>query len=192
MTPVLATALAALYLPVPLIMLWLHGPRRLWRRWGATSYALHTVVYLALVGAVIAAHRVWSAGALAPPIGIRLAGAAFVVAAATLLALTYRDIDTATAMAVPQLVAPGRRRLITGGVYRVIRHPRYAVLILAALGNLLIVGSPGLLVACLATIALTMVLVRVEEAELLESFGDAYRHYAADVPGIIPRFYRKR
>lgn len=192
MMPFIATTLAALYLPVPAIMLWLHLPHRLWKRWGARSYLLHAVVYAGMVATVIKMHEIWSRGAIPPHPAVSTTGGVLVLAALGLLALTYRHIDSLTAMAVPQLVTSTERRLITGGIYGVVRHPRYTVLIMGSLGNYLMSGTPALLAAFVITVTLTLVVVRVEEKELTEYFGDAYRRYAADVPGIIPRLYMKR
>jgi len=181
------TVIFCLYVPVPLIMLWMHGAAALWPRLKRRAYLLHVPVYCGLVVAAAWSHRYIAAGAWAWPDAARAGGLVLVAAAFGLLAATYRRIDSWTAMAGPQITASSRRTLITGGVYGVIRHPRYAVLVIGAAGNFLATGYPLLLAAAAVTTMLTLILVRVEDHELERAFGDTYRQYRSQVPALVPR-----
>jgi len=181
-----AAALACLYLPVPFIMLWLHGFHR-WRgiagrRW----YALHAVIYGALVVATAALAAYWPAAAWHFPLAVRVSGTVLILFGLATIAVTYRDINSWTAMAGPQTTG-SERRLITVGIYGRIRHPRYAVLILGSLGNFLMTGAPLLLAAALVTTTLTLLVIRIEERELVDHFGEAYLRYRRSVPALLPR-----
>jgi len=182
-----ATILLCLYLPVPAIMLWIHGPIRLWRRMGNWSYALHAPVYIVLVAAVARGYERWAWGAWEWAMALRFGGAALIAFALVLLALTYRQIDSWTAMAGPQVTADSRRRLLETGIYGVIRHPRYAVLIIGAIGNSLLTGYPLVIAAFAVTAGCTLLVARIEDAELESYFGTAFTDYRGRVPGWIPR-----
>lgn len=79
-------------------------------------------------------------------------------------------------------------RLITEGVYRVVRHPMYASFFLMALGQGLLLNNWLAGWAALAAVSL-MYVVRVprEERMMLEAFGEEYRSYALRTGGVIPR-----
>jgi protein-S-isoprenylcysteine O-methyltransferase Ste14 len=83
-------------------------------------------------------------------------------------------------------------RLLTEGVYGLVRHPQYAGLFLAVFGQL--VHWPTIPTLALApVIALAYVhLARREEARLVERFGEAYLEYRRRVPMFLPRCRRLR
>ena len=171
-------------------MLWMHLAAPWWRRLGRRSYLIHAPLYLAMVVATAMLSPAIGSGPPVIPAAARFVGVALVITGLTALAITYRHIDSWTAMAGPQLTNAESRRLITGGIYGVIRHPRYLVLLLGAWGNLLMLGGTVLLLAAIATTVLTPLLVRVEERELATHFGEAWRAYAIRVPALIPRIRR--
>jgi len=181
-----ARVLACLYLPVPFVMLWLHGFHRVRGIVGRRWYALHAVVYAALVAATASLGPLWPALAWPFPVVVRACGAVLIAAALALLAGTYFTIDSWTAMAGPQTTGARDRRLVTGGVYGRIRHPRYTVLFVGSLGNFLLTGAPLLLAAAAVTIGLSLLVVHFEERELTDYFGDAYRRYRRTVPAFFP------
>ncbi len=102
----------------------------------------------------------------------------------------------ATRFGLPEIApgAPGASgsHLIREGIYGRIRHPAYleGALLMASIAlfcNYLFTWL--LLAAYLPAIGLV---VALEERELTERFGDAYRHYAKQVPRFIPHLSRKR
>ena len=77
--------------------------------------------------------------------------------------------------------------LVTGGVYRLIRHPMYSSFLLLGLAQLLLIpnwvaGGAGLI----GTGLLFACRVAREEHMMIEHFGDAYRSYMAGTKRIIP------
>jgi protein-S-isoprenylcysteine O-methyltransferase Ste14 len=78
-------------------------------------------------------------------------------------------------------------RLVTGGVYRRIRHPMYGGLLLYALGQALIVPN---WVAGPSNVVIMAVLVgcrlKSEEQMLREQFGDEYASYQARTRRLVP------
>jgi protein-S-isoprenylcysteine O-methyltransferase Ste14 len=78
-------------------------------------------------------------------------------------------------------------KLVTGGVYQIVRHPIYA----AMLGKLLATGlvlSHWLVVLIALVIFLIGTKIRTssEEKLLHDAFGQEYEEYAAKIPGFIP------
>jgi protein-S-isoprenylcysteine O-methyltransferase Ste14 len=77
-------------------------------------------------------------------------------------------------------------RLITGGVYRYVRHPMYGSLLLLRWG--IFFKSPSLRDAALAALctALLISTARSEERENIAYFGNAYVLYMQRTPRFIP------
>jgi len=89
-------------------------------------------------------------------------------------------------------LAPDRRpgRLITTGVYAIIRHPRYLQLYLGFLGSALIANYLALYLVVALWLPGIYVIVLLEEKELRDRFGPAYDEYCRRVPRFIPGFTR--
>ena len=82
-------------------------------------------------------------------------------------------------------IIPEARRLVTGGPYRLVRHPLYAAEILAAFAYV-VVSAGALAVAILAPFILTQLLrSRFEERLLTETYPE-YTAYAARTRRLIP------
>jgi protein-S-isoprenylcysteine O-methyltransferase Ste14 len=76
--------------------------------------------------------------------------------------------------------------LILNGPYRYVRHPIYTGLLLAFAGSAIARGEwRGVLAFAIAFAALWRKL-RVEERWMVETFGDAYLRYRAEVRALIP------
>jgi protein-S-isoprenylcysteine O-methyltransferase Ste14 len=89
----------------------------------------------------------------------------------------------------PSLEIRDRHELITHGIYGVIRHPMYASQWLWVLAQPLLLQNwvAGFL-DLLIFVPFYILRVRAEEALMLETFGDQYRHYMKKVGSILPRF----
>jgi protein-S-isoprenylcysteine O-methyltransferase Ste14 len=85
-------------------------------------------------------------------------------------------------------IQPGHR-LVTSGVYGVIRHPSYLGLLLESLGWALAFRSGiGLLLTAL-TMLLVLARIRAEESLLRSEFGGDYDVYRGRTWRLIPRVY---
>ncbi len=79
--------------------------------------------------------------------------------------------------------------LVTGGIYRSIRHPMYASLGLFAIAQLLLLqnwlaGPLNLIVFVL----FYLFRIQAEEQMMLEAFGEPYREYMQRTGRILPKF----
>jgi protein-S-isoprenylcysteine O-methyltransferase Ste14 len=82
-------------------------------------------------------------------------------------------------------ILPEARRLVTGGPYRLSRHPLYLGEGVAALGLLLPTAGPAGLVLALAALAAQLLRMRWEESVLTREFPE-YGTYARRVPRYLP------
>lgn len=112
-------------------------------------------------------------------------GAAFFAGAIGLLGITHRALGPNW---TPTLGLRKDHQLVTGGVFKYIRHPMYAAHLLWA------VAQPMLLHNWIAgfsflVVALPQYLLRVEAEEemMLDSFGEEYADYMEDTGRIFPR-----
>ena len=88
-----------------------------------------------------------------------------------------------------QLAFENTTTLVTIGIYRYIRHPMYASLLLLGWG--VFFKSPSLLGGAIATgiTAFLTATAKVEEAENLKRFGSAYARYIAHTRMFIPLIF---
>ncbi|HDN79166.1 MAG TPA: hypothetical protein ENG33_01715 [Chloroflexi bacterium] len=83
-------------------------------------------------------------------------------------------------------------RLLTDGPYRYVRHPFYAAFIVMGFGiALFLVSVPGLIFNVLL-IPAWVKLAELEEAELLELWGDEYKRFMETRPRFFPRMFRRK
>lgn len=85
----------------------------------------------------------------------------------------------------------GQGTLVTGGIYRYLRHPQYLGLILIVLA--FNIQWPTLLTLLMAPVLIGMYvrLARREDDELVKAFGPAFLEYAANTPAFIPGWSRR-
>ena len=99
-----------------------------------------------------------------------------------------RHLTMRIQLGVPELEAGGKGgKLLTEGVYAIIRNPRYVEIIVGTLAYALFANWSGpYMVTALSVLALHGI-VLLEERELAERFGDEYLAYNARVPRYVPK-----
>jgi protein-S-isoprenylcysteine O-methyltransferase Ste14 len=76
---------------------------------------------------------------------------------------------------------------VRGGPFRWMRHPTYFSMILELLSAAFILQAPiTLIVVMLLFVPALIARVRLEEAALVEKFGEPYRAYQQSTPAVIP------
>ncbi|HSP65415.1 MAG TPA: isoprenylcysteine carboxylmethyltransferase family protein [Candidatus Deferrimicrobium sp.] len=136
--------------------------------------ALAGTVMLLVVGALPQGARLYSPPSWLGGLSTALSVTAFALAVYGLLYLR-RSLS----------IIPEVRRLVTGGPYRVVRHPLYAAEILAACAFVMV--NPGVLpVVVLAPFIATQLLRSRFEERLLTAAYPQYVGYARRTPRLIP------
>jgi protein-S-isoprenylcysteine O-methyltransferase len=147
---------------------------------------------------------IWLVCALAATFGVRLASQRpgwRLPATATLHAATYVFFGGGLALRTYAIICLGRffspnvaiqrdHRLIVSGPYRLIRHPTYTGSLLALTGIALTLHNLlALFVIVAPVVAVLAWRIHVEEAVLVDAFGDEYRRYMARAKRLVPYVY---
>ncbi len=86
-----------------------------------------------------------------------------------------------------------QHQLIREGIYRYLRHPAYAAIILEVISIPLVVNAWWTMLFAAATYLPVLFLrLRVEEEALVEKFGEPYRRYQREVGAVVPRLLPAR
>jgi protein-S-isoprenylcysteine O-methyltransferase Ste14 len=177
------------YSTVPTLWLMVHSRAR---RLGAMSREP-----LPIVGLVWAVPWIVIAGVTYPWRGVRLyssklawiAGAALIATGLAIYAMARREFSTDQLLGRPEL-QPDRheQRLVVGGIRARVRHPYYLGHLCELLGWTLGTGLAVLYVLLVFTIVTGAWMIRLEERELVERFGESYVEYRRRVPPLWPKF----
>ena len=79
-------------------------------------------------------------------------------------------------------------KVVSSGLYSIIRHPQYFGGILAHFGITFLLSSFYSLITTPIVIILNLLISWKEEKELIKEFGSEYEDYKKKVPMIIPKF----
>src|SRR5262249_48381336 len=110
----------------------------------------------------------------------------------TWLELQYwRQLNISTLVGIPELSQRRKGRLLRDGIYGVVRHPRYLSAGIGLIANALIVNHLGLYILIIASLPAGYLMLVLEERDLIDRFGEAYREYQRDVPRLVPRMRRR-
>ncbi len=82
--------------------------------------------------------------------------------------------------------------LVTHGPYRWVRHPMYSFSFLLFFGFGLLTANWFIGVTAILALALIVVRTPIEEAKLIEEFGDEYREYMKGTGRFLPRLIGSR
>jgi protein-S-isoprenylcysteine O-methyltransferase Ste14 len=107
---------------------------------------------------------------------MRWAGAVFVAAGLVIRIAARKELSQQYSVYVE---TSEEHQLVTGGIYRIIRHPAYLGLMCLFVGIPLAAWSlPGMVVAVVFGIPAIIGRIRIEENALAEWFGEDFREYA--------------
>jgi len=88
----------------------------------------------------------------------------------------------------PAPVFPTRHLVVTG-LYRYVRNPMYAAVVITILGQGLTLGNVNVLeYGALVWLLFHLFVLIYEEPTLRANFGSEYKYFCAEVPRWIPRF----
>ncbi len=128
----------------------------------------------------------WLAWSYLPaPLPLRWLGAALMLAVLPGVVWAFRSLGAnLTKTATPRRNAT----LVTHGPYRFVRHPLYAFAMAGWIGITLMLANWLVALGIVAVFLLISYRVPVEEAQLIERFGDAYRDRMRRTGRFLPRF----
>lgn len=99
-----------------------------------------------------------------------------------------RHLKPSVMLGLPEISVEGDPgKLLTEGIYSVIRHPRYVEVWLGLLAIGLFTNYLAVYILVGVFIPLTYGVVLFEEKELRERFGEEYERYCADIPRFFPK-----
>ena len=160
------------------------GSARSWRSSGSDRGTTLLLATAYLVAGVAFSLRSPD-GAL--PVAARWAGAALAFAGLGLRIAAFRALGASYSRT---LRVNEDQKLVTSGMYRVIRHPGYLSSLILWSGAVLATGSLiGVGVVLAALLGAYIRRIRVEEAMLLSSFGESYRTYQNTSWKLVPYIY---
>jgi protein-S-isoprenylcysteine O-methyltransferase Ste14 len=174
-------------LPVPFYWFILHPFGRFWSRRIPTAFR-------------VAGYDSWGAGlifivllrrhllaATAPSILVVIV--AFALFALDFLFLRAALQDLGGLKLVGHAELTGRAELITEGLYKRMRHPRYTGMILGVIGACLLAGAEFTWFTGALWFLCTMMCIVLEEREMRRRFGAAYEAYSRATPRFLPKLF---
>ena len=118
------------------------------------------------------------------PMPVRLAGLALAIASAVFAAWAMWSLGKSYGIRMDLFDG---HRLVTGGPYRLARHPMYFGIVAFHIGATVAMESLALLVITfLYVIPYTAMRIRAEDGVLAAGFGDEFRAFAGRVPALVP------
>ena len=78
-------------------------------------------------------------------------------------------------------------KVVTTGVYSIVRHPQYVGGLLAHIGISFLLSAEYSLLSTPMMIVVVYLISRKEEVELIKEFGEEYENYQKRVPMLMPR-----
>lgn len=182
------------YSTIPLFWLMIHPRAQRWRERARSPYRVLVPAWITMWVGVAALTGPWRQVAIYSmawswiPAGLLFSVGLWIYARAGM------HFSWAQLGGLPEIRQPDeqldheKQRLVTTGIRARVRHPVY-------LGHLceMLAWSVGTgLVVCWLLTGFAMItgaaMIRMEDAELEERFGNAYQRYRSSVPAILPRF----
>lgn len=178
----------SVYCTIPLFWLVVHPFIESWRKKGRRAFSLILPIWAVLIVATFAViwpYRsshvyenwwTWAPAAILFWIGISIYRQAF------------RGFHRSQVSGLDEL-EPDRHRqhLVTTGIRARVRHPIYLGHLCEVIGWSVGTGLAPLFLLLGFALVAGFVMIRIEDRELEQRFGEQYRRYRASVPAVVPR-----
>lgn len=176
-------------LPVPFYWFILHPYSAYWRRRQRTAFTTAIMVWpITFLLLVFFYPNLFSK--YPPRIWAAILGVLLICLEAWLFVRVKRDLGGARLIGKTELEGGGEMQV--AGIYRYVRHPRYAGMLGAVIGAGLLAGTRMLWIVIGTWIVLALIAIRMEEKELERRFGSAYVAYSREVPRFFPIRFRAK
>ena len=144
------------------------------------------VVWVGLITCMI--HPPWMEWSTFPaPSWLRWTGAGLGVVCVPLLFWVFTSLGKNVTDTV---VTRKEATLVTHGPYHWVRHPLYSVAAVFLIAFALLLANWFILQMGILTLILLAIRTPIEEANLIEKFGDEYREYRENTGKFVPRLLR--
>ena len=183
----LAAFMLAVFPAAVLYWLLIHPFARLWRQLGRpAAYTIVAVLCLAFAGWLFTFHPRLLAVRWPFSWWLAALGALLYGGSIWFENQCRRFLGVKVLLGAPELGAePGR--LLTGGIYRRLRHPRYTAVILGVAAWACLLNYPAIWLLAAAVPPAFWLVILLEERELRRRFGTEYEEYLRAVPNrLIP------
>jgi protein-S-isoprenylcysteine O-methyltransferase Ste14 len=118
------------------------------------------------------------------PMAVRLLGLAIAIASGVFAAWAMWSLGKSYGIRMDLFDG---HRLVTGGPYRLSRHPMYLGIVSFHVGATMAMESIALLVITFVyVIPFTVLRIRAEDSVLAAGFGEEFRAFAGRVPALVP------
>ena len=175
------------YATIPSFWLVIHPRVEFWRSRQRSPYRILIPVWMAMWAVVGASTAAWRDRQLYTTVWGWLPAALILGAGLWIYRYSGAGFSVAQLEGLPELT-PGHReqRLITSGIRARVRHPVY----LGHLCEMLAWSVGSGLVVCygltLFAVVTGAIMIRLEDKELEQRFGEEYREYRRRVPAVVP------
>ena len=179
----------SVYCTIPMFWLVFHRSVERWRKYGRRAYLV-----------IVPAWGVFIAAAFGMGWPIRhlhlyetklswVVGVLFILAGVSIYRSAAQGFDRGKVSGLAEL-EPDRhdQKLIVTGIRTQVRHPIYLGHLCEVFGWTLGTGSVALCALLVFAVVTGAVMLRQEDAELEQRFGDLYREYRSRVPALLPKF----
>ena len=184
-------ALLTLVTFIPGILFWpfAHGLVHRWRQLGlALSYTVLGAILIAIGTGVFVLRQTLLAVEFGPPGWLGWPALLCFVAAVVVEVQCQKHLTLRTLVGIPELSpTPTGQPLLDQGIYARLRHPRYVFVILSVFALALFTNYLAVYLLCPLAGVVLYGITLMEERELVERFGQAYRQYQQRVPRFVPR-----
>jgi protein-S-isoprenylcysteine O-methyltransferase Ste14 len=192
MTDLFALVTIMIWPVVPLFWIPVHGFPQLFRRLGKLTYIMPAVLWPPLAYLIFANRTFFLYYKVDFPLPVRIAGIALLVAGTALHIRTGVLLSLRGLMGLPEISPQRSDRLVTEGVFSVVRHPTYLAHTLLFAGAFLFTSVAAVgVVTFFDVIIINVFVIPLEERELVDRFGGDYIDYRKRVPRYFPGIGKK-
>ncbi len=164
----------------------IHGAISIWKKrpaWQAYTVAL--LVILATLAVIIPNLGPIAGTDLGNNYALMIVGAVIYVSSFRLSSVVRGHLNFRTFAGIPE-IGNEDITLIETGPFKIIRHPRYLMVVISTIGWTVVTNFSGAYIAAAIFFVCLFLIIKLEERELIARFGDAYRAYQKRVPMLIP------
>jgi protein-S-isoprenylcysteine O-methyltransferase Ste14 len=178
----------AVYATIPAFWLTLHPFAQHWRTRGREAFKLILPLWALYIALAVAALWPWRHHALYSTPLTFIPGLAFVFTGLLLYRAAARGFTHVQLSGLAE-VEPTRheQRLVVTGIRSRVRHPIYLGHLCELFGWTICFGTLSLVALSLFAVMTGALMLRLEDRELEERFGESYAEYRRTVPAILPR-----